>query len=293
MAAIAPHWRAPAANYGFVWRPCSDALQARAQAMWAHVRSMESASRIEAMDRLACGRRGPRTSWGALVPTGCWRCACAANSVRVQLQACHSVTGVADRGRGCVQGGNRDYDRQCETPTSPVGPCPPDMAELKAASRRWMYSGGRPNPVAGVMARATATLAGVGLSPRRLVTLEVRGRRSGRLISFPVVVADYQGERYLVAMLGRSAHWIRNVQAAGGAAVIRHGRREAVNLEPVEPDARAPILRRYLELAPGARAHIPVDRRAALDEFEQIAADYPVFRVTHRPQSGEDREPAT
>jgi deazaflavin-dependent oxidoreductase (nitroreductase family) len=163
------------------------------------------------------------------------------------------------------------------------------MAELKTASRRWMYRGGRPNPVAGIFARATATLASAGLSPRRLVTLEVRGRRSGRLISFPVVVADYQGERYLVAMLGRGANWVRNVEAARGAAVIRHGRREAVNLDPVEPDARAPILRRYLELAPGARAHIPVDRRASLSEFEGIAAEYPVFRIT-QPQSGDDRE---
>ncbi len=165
------------------------------------------------------------------------------------------------------------------------------MPELKTASRRWMYRGGRPNPVAGIAARATATLASAGLAPRRLVTLEVRGRRSGRLISFPVVVADHQGERYLVAMLGRGANWVRNVQAAGGAAVIRHGGREAVKLELVEPDARAPILRRYLEMAPGARAHIPVDRRASLSEFEEIASGYPVFRIT-QPRNGEGREAA-
>lgn len=155
-----------------------------------------------------------------------------------------------------------------------------------------MYRGGRPNPVAGILGRATATLASAGLSPKRLVTLEVRGRRSGRLISFPVVVADHQGERYLVAMLGRSANWVRNVEAAGGAAVLKHGGREAVTLEPVRPEERAPILRRYLELAPGARAHMPVDQRAPLPEFERIAADYPVFRVAARPQSGADRETA-
>lgn len=143
-----------------------------------------------------------------------------------------------------------------------------------------MYRGGRPNPVAAILGQATATLASAGLSPRRLVTLEVRGRHSGRLISCPVVVADYQGERYLVAMLGRSANWVHNVEAAGGAAVLRHGHRETVRLEPVEPDARAPILRRYLQLAPGARAHMPVDQRSPSTEFERIAADYPVFRVT-------------
>jgi hypothetical protein len=111
------------------------------------------------------------------------------------------------------------------------------------------------------------------------VTLEVRGRRRGRLISLPVVVADYRRERYLVAMLGGSANWVRNVDVAGGVAVLRHGHAEAIRLEPVETSARAPILRRYLELAPGARAHIPVDPRALVAEFERVAPDYPVFRV--------------
>jgi hypothetical protein len=62
--------------------------------------------------------------------------------------------------------------------------------------------------------------------------------------------------------------------------VLRHGRREAVRLDEVEPGARAPILRRYLALAPGARAHIPVDRRAPLEEFDRVAAQIPVFRIT-------------
>jgi deazaflavin-dependent oxidoreductase (nitroreductase family) len=78
-----------------------------------------------------------------------------------------------------------------------------------------------------------------------VVTLEVRGRRTGRLLSFPVVVADYDGERYLVAMLGENANWVRNVRAAKGQAVLRHGRREAVRLEEVNASARAPILQRY------------------------------------------------
>jgi hypothetical protein len=112
------------------------------------------------------------------------------------------------------------------------------------------------------------------------VTLEVRGRRTGRVIAFPVAVTDYRGERYLVAMLGRSANWVRNVRAAGGQAVLRHGRRETVRLEEVDAVDRAPILRRYLKLAPGARPHIPVDRRAPLEQFDRIAADYPVFRIT-------------
>ena len=71
-----------------------------------------------------------------------------------------------------------------------------------------------------------------------------------------------EGERYLVAMLGSEANWVRNVRADDGAAVLRHGRRERVRLEEIEPGQRAPILQRYLQVAPGARAHFPVDRHA-------------------------------
>jgi hypothetical protein len=53
-----------------------------------------------------------------------------------------------------------------------------------------------------------------------------------------------------------------------------------VHLEEVDAGARAPILRRYLAVAPGARPHIPVNRHAPLQDFELIAKDFPVFRVT-------------
>ncbi|WP_433728055.1 nitroreductase/quinone reductase family protein [Actinoplanes sp. CA-051413] len=122
-------------------------------------------------------------------------------------------------------------------------------------------------------------IASSGLWPSRLVTLEVRGRRSGRTISLPLVPTDYQGERYLVAMLGPRTAWVANVRAAGGAAVLRAGRREEVRLVEVDPARRAPILQRYLQLAPGARPHIPVDHHADVAAFEKVAADYPVFRV--------------
>jgi hypothetical protein len=47
----------------------------------------------------------------------------------------------------------------------------------------------------------------------------------------------------------------------------------------VEVEKRAPILKEYLRRAPGARPHIPVDKDAPRAEFEQIAPEYPVFRV--------------
>jgi hypothetical protein len=144
---------------------------------------------------------------------------------------------------------------------------------------RWMYRSGRPNWLAAILNRWWAMVWSAGIGSSRWVALEVRGRRSGNLISFPVVVADYQGERYLVAMLGEGTNWVANVRAAGGRASLVHGRREAVKLEEVDVPARAPILRQYLQVAPGGRPHIPVDRRAPLADFERVAARYPVFRI--------------
>jgi deazaflavin-dependent oxidoreductase (nitroreductase family) len=130
------------------------------------------------------------------------------------------------------------------------------------------------------------------LAPRNWVTLEVPGRRSGKPVTFPLVVADHEGEHYLVSMLGAASNWVANVRAAGGHAVIHHGTRENVLLTDVDVDARGPILRRYLTVAPGARPHMAVDPRAPLPDFDRVAAQYPVFHVTHDPSQQTD-QPAT
>ena len=148
--------------------------------------------------------------------------------------------------------------------------------------KKWLYHNGGPNRVASALNRGWATIHALGVAPNYLVTLEVQGRRSGRKISLPLVMTVIDGERYLVSMLGTEAGWVRNVQAANGKATLRHGRREEVRLEEVAVDQRAPILRAYLQRAPGARGHLPVDKDAPLPEFERVAAHFPVFRVIPR-----------
>jgi deazaflavin-dependent oxidoreductase (nitroreductase family) len=128
-------------------------------------------------------------------------------------------------------------------------------------------------------------VASSGVASNYLVTLEVPGRKSGRIFSLPVVLAVVDGQRYLVSMLGENVQWVLNVRAAGGRAVLRSGGREAVQLEEVPADQRAPILKNYLQRAPGARPHVPLNKDAALAEFEKIAPAFPVFRVASN-QSG-------
>jgi deazaflavin-dependent oxidoreductase (nitroreductase family) len=145
--------------------------------------------------------------------------------------------------------------------------------------KRWLYRGQRPNRLAKILNRAWAALGSSGVASNYLVTLEVTGRKSGRVISLPVVIALVDGQRYLVSMLGEDVAWVRNARAAGGKVVLRHGRREEVRLEEVPAAQRAPILKAYLQRAPGARPHIPVDKDAPLPEFEKVAAAFPVFRA--------------
>jgi hypothetical protein len=130
--------------------------------------------------------------------------------------------------------------------------------------------------------RFCAAVHALGVAPNYAVTLDVRARRSGRMISLPLVMAVVEGERYLVSMLGDDVDWVRNVRAAGGHVTLRQGRREEVRLEEVAADRRAPMLKAYLKRAPGARPHLPVHRDAPLSEFEQVSSRFPVFRVVPR-----------
>jgi deazaflavin-dependent oxidoreductase (nitroreductase family) len=147
------------------------------------------------------------------------------------------------------------------------------------ALHRWMYREGHPNILAKILNRGWAILHSLGIAPNYLVTLEVVGRKSGKMISFPLAMTVMNGERYIVSMLGEETNWVRNVRAAGGKARLRHGISEQVLLQEVDVGQRAPILKAYLKLAPGAHPHIPISKDAPISEFEKITSQYPVFRV--------------
>jgi len=147
------------------------------------------------------------------------------------------------------------------------------------AFKRWMYRGGHPNIVAKIQNRGWAFLHSLGIFPDRFVTLEVAGRKSGKTVSFPLAMVAMNGQRYLVSMLGDNTNWVQNVRAAGGRARLVHGIHEQVLLKEVDISQRAPILKAYLRIAPGARPHIPVSKDAPIPEFEKIASKFPVFRL--------------
>jgi deazaflavin-dependent oxidoreductase (nitroreductase family) len=153
---------------------------------------------------------------------------------------------------------------------------------------RWYYRDRRPTSLGKGINGLWSWAAGHGLTPATwpgepaigTVSLEVRGRRSGRTRSNVVTWVQYDGDRYLVSMLGDHADWVRNVRAADGAAVIRHGGRQPVRLVELPVEQRAPVLRAYLKrTAIATRPHLGLDPDAPLEEFGRIAERHPVFRV--------------
>ena len=111
-------------------------------------------------------------------------------------------------------------------------------------------------------------IATVGLPPAFIVVLETKGRRSGRTRSAVLITGSHEGERYLVSLVGPRCDWVQNARAAGGKAVIRHGKRRRVRLEEVPVEERAPILKAYLKWSLGARAIIEVSHKAPVADFE-------------------------
>ncbi len=83
----------------------------------------------------------------------------------------------------------------------------------------------RPTRLTQIMNRMFSWVVSLGLTPSDTVTVEVKGRRSGRVRSNVLTWVEYEGERYLVSPRGES-EWVRNVRAAAGEAVIRHRGRE-------------------------------------------------------------------
>ena len=115
--------------------------------------------------------------------------------------------------------------------------------------KQWLYRGRRPNWIAKFLNGMWARTASKSVMSNGLVALEVVGRKSGRIVSFPLVMVTVDGQRYLASMLGDNTQWVRNVRASGGKAVLRSGGREEVQLEEIPAGERAPLLKAYLQVA--------------------------------------------
>jgi deazaflavin-dependent oxidoreductase (nitroreductase family) len=152
-------------------------------------------------------------------------------------------------------------------------------SEYHRHGNRLFYRQGRPNRLGRAVAGLWSAMAGLGMPPSFLVSLETTGYRTGQRRAIPVVLADHGGERYIVSMLGERSPWVRNIRAAGGQAFIRHGRRQEVHLVELPQEDRPAVIKAYLARVVDARPHFPVAWDAPVEAFERIASAYPVFRI--------------
>ena len=133
--------------------------------------------------------------------------------------------------------------------------------------------------------RGVAVLAARGWAPASTVTVEVPGRRSGQIRRTAVVSVDYEGRRYLVSLAGES-EWVRNVRAAGGRAILRHGRATPVRLIELAIGDRPAVLQAYashraFSRSPTyiARNYFGVGPHPTDTELSALAERYPVFLI--------------
>jgi deazaflavin-dependent oxidoreductase (nitroreductase family) len=139
-----------------------------------------------------------------------------------------------------------------------------------------------PSAVEALFNRTFGFLVGLGIGPKFIYLLQVRGRKSGRIYSSPVNVMEIGGKQILVAPRGR-AQWVRNAEAAGEITLKRGSYRRQFGLRPIADAGKAEILKEYLDrYASAVRKFFPVPPGSPVESFRDIAGHYPVFELVQR-----------
>ena len=137
----------------------------------------------------------------------------------------------------------------------------------------------KPNFVESMFGRTLTALVRIGLVRGHFYVLEVRGRKSGKVIALPVDALRVEGRLYLVCARGES-NWVRNARAAGEVVLARALRRQRYAVQELAPAMRPPVLKAYLDrFAREVQRFFPLPKGSPVDAFNEIAARYPVFEL--------------
>jgi hypothetical protein len=130
--------------------------------------------------------------------------------------------------------------------------------------------------------RSFGFLAGLGIGPKFIYQLQVRGRKSGKIYASPVNLMEIGGKRILVAPRGRT-QWVRNAEAVGEIVLKRGSFRQAFGLRAIADEEKPPILKEYLDRYSSAVGKFfPVPAGSPVEAFRGIARNYPVFELMAR-----------
>ena len=132
--------------------------------------------------------------------------------------------------------------------------------------------------------RALVLRAGLGRrgDQNLMRVLRVRGRRSGRSYEVPVRIAAWNGQRYILSLLGES-QWARNLRAAGTAQLLLGRQVEPVIAHELQTQEKAAFLAWYCQ-QPEHRLSVRSGLKASTAnltpaEVDRLAHQYPVFRL--------------
>ena len=137
----------------------------------------------------------------------------------------------------------------------------------------------RPSRIEALFNRLLGKLVALGMGPGYMRVLDVRGRKSGRVLSTPVNLLELNGVQYLVAPRGNT-HWVRNARAAGRVGLRRGRRSVSYRVEEIPRQERPDVLSEYLKkYAREVQRYFSVEAGADREAFLSVAAQHPVFRL--------------
>jgi F420H(2)-dependent quinone reductase len=136
-----------------------------------------------------------------------------------------------------------------------------------------------PSTIEAMFNRTFGFLAGLGLAPKFIYLLEVRGRKSGKIYRSPVNLMEISGKQILVAPRGRT-QWVRNAEAANEIVLKRASFRQSFALLPIADADKPPILKEYLDrYASAVKKFFPLPPGSPTESFRPMAGNYPVFEL--------------
>jgi deazaflavin-dependent oxidoreductase (nitroreductase family) len=119
----------------------------------------------------------------------------------------------------------------------------------------------------------------IGIAPKYQYLLGVRGRKSGHIYSTPVYLVEEEDKRWLVSPYGNVA-WVLNARVAGQITLTKNARNELLNITELSAAESAPILKKYLALAPITQPYFDAKPNSPVESFLLEASRHPVFRLT-------------
>jgi deazaflavin-dependent oxidoreductase (nitroreductase family) len=135
-----------------------------------------------------------------------------------------------------------------------------------------------------------SALVRAGLVPRSYL-LTIRGCKTGRPRSNPVVPVEHNGRRWLVAPYG-PVSWVHNARAAGRVALTRRRDTREYAIREVPPEEAGPILKRYVRIATATRGYFLAAKDSPVKDFIAEADRHPVFELITVDTNRQTRPPA-